>query len=56
MIYVRRNMSQEERIKMKEMVAQMKQKNEERTEEEKEKFFWKIRNDRLWKWWIKGRE
>ena len=56
MIYVRRNMSQEERIKMKEMVAQMKQKNEERTEEEKEEFFWKIRNDRLWKWWIKGKE
>lgn len=54
-IYVRRNMSQEERAKMRELVAQVKEKNEQRTEEEKKEFFWKVRHDRLWKWWIKER-
>ena len=56
MIYVRRNMSQEERSKMREMVAQVKEKNEQRNEEEKNEFFWKIRHDKVWKWWIKGKE
>lgn len=56
MIYVRRNMSQEERAKMKEMVTEVRERNEARTEEEKKKFFWKIRNDKVWKWWTKERE
>ena len=40
MIYVRRNMSQEERTKMREMVTEVRERNEARTEEEK-KFFGK---------------
>ena len=56
MIFVRRNMSQEERAKMRELVGEVKDKNEARTEEEKKQFFWKVRNDRVWKWWTKERE
>ena len=39
LIYIRRNMTQEERAKMKELVIEVKEKNEARTEEEKTKFF-----------------
>ena len=52
-IYIRKNMTQEERTKIKELVNEVKEKNEARNEEEKTKFFWKVRNGRLKKWWIK---
>lgn len=55
-IYIRRNMSQDERMKMKELVTEVKERNDERTEEEKTKFFWRMRNGRLKKWWIKQTE
>ena len=52
LIYIRKNMTQEERTKIKELVNEVKEKNEARNEEEKTKFFWKVRNGRLKKWWI----
>ena len=52
-VYIRKNMNEEERKNFKEMVVDVKMKNEERTEEEKEKFFWRIRNDKVMKWWRK---
>ena len=55
-IYIRKNMSQEERTKMKELINDVKEKNEARNEEEKTQFFWKVRNGRLKKWWIKQTE
>lgn len=52
MIYIRRNMTEEERVKVREMMTEAKEKNEARSEEEKKKFFWRVRNERLKKWWI----
>ena len=55
-IYIRRNMTQEEREKVRELVTEMKERNEARSEEERNKFFWKVRNERLKKWWINQTE
>ena len=52
-VYIRKNMNEEERKNFKEMIVDVKKKNEERTEEEKEQFFWRIRNDKVMKWWRK---
>ena len=56
MIYVRRNMTQEERDKMRELITEVKLRNEARSEDDKTKFFWKVRNEKVWKWWISGRD
>ena len=52
MIYIRRNMTEEERVKVREMMTEARERNEARSEEEKKKFFWKVKNERLRKWWI----
>ena len=52
-IYIRRNMTEEERAKIKVLVMEVKERNEARSEEDKTKFFWKVRNERIKKWWIK---
>ena len=49
-------MNEEERAKMTEMVKEMKTKNDMRTETEKEKFYWKIRDQILRKWFIGGED
>ena len=56
MIYVRRNMTEEERAKMREMLTQVRERNEARSEDDKKKFFWKVKNEKVWKWHIKERE
>ena len=55
-IFIRKDMNEEERAKMTEMVKEMKAKNDMRTETEKEKFYWKIRDQRLRKWFIGGED
>ena len=55
-IYVRRNMTEQERENLKDILKQAREKNEERTEEEKLKFFWRVRNEKLKKWWINRKE
>ena len=52
MVYIRRNMTEEERVKVREMITEAREKNAARSEEEKKKFFWRVRNERLKKWWI----
>jgi len=52
-VFIRRNMSEEEREKLKEMLTEAKHRNDERSEEEKEQFFWRVRNERMVKWWIR---
>ena len=52
-VFIRRNMSEEEREKLKELLAEARERNEERSEEEREQFFWRIRNERMIKWWIR---
>ena len=51
-IYIRRNMNQEERQKLKEQLNDIKEKNDGRNEEEKKNFYWKLRNGKIVKWWI----
>ena len=49
-------MTEEERVKVREMMTEAREKNEARSEEEKKKFFfWRVRNERLKKWWITER-
>ena len=40
--------------KNKELVAEAKAKNEERTPDEVNKFFWKVIDIRIRKWWLKS--
>ena len=52
-VFIRRNMSEEEREKLREMLTEAKHRNDERSEEEREQFFWRVRHERLIKWWIR---
>lgn len=52
-VFIRRNMSEEEREKLREMITEAKDRNEERSEEEKEQFFWRVRHEKLVKWFIR---
>ena len=49
-------MTEQERANLKDIIMQAREKNEERTEEDKQKFFWRVRNEKLKKWWINGKE
>ena len=55
-VYIRRNMTEEERDKMNEMLSIAKQRNDDRTDEERLQFFWKVKNEKLRKWWIRETE
>ena len=48
-------MNLEEREKERELRNEAREKNEMRTETEKEKFFWRVLDMKLRKWFIKGR-
>ena len=49
-------MNEEERQKINELIKEAKEKNENRTEEEKKKFYWKVKDERLRKWYLTKRE
>ncbi|WP_435336436.1 hypothetical protein, partial [Klebsiella pneumoniae] len=51
-IMIRKELSEEEREVLRGMKDEVKKKNEERSEEDKEKFFWRIREMRVTKWYI----
>ena len=46
-VWINRDMDRQEREELKELVKEAKQKNSQRTEEEKEQFYWKVRDLRL---------
>ena len=52
-IYIRREMNEEERSKVKELREEAKAKNEERTKEQAEKFIWRVVDMKIRKWWLK---
>lgn len=54
-VYLKKYRNEEERKKLGEMHEEAKKMNEERTEEDKTKFFWRVLGDRLRKWYIKER-
>ena len=47
-------MNEEERKKEKELIIEAQAKNGERTEEQKERFFWRVMDLKLRKWWCKN--
>ena len=51
-VFIRRNMTEEERDKLNELITTVRQKNEERTDEERNQFFWRIKNEIILKCWI----
>ena len=55
-IYIRKNYNEEEWKKLKEQREEAKLKNDERSEEEKNTFFWRVKSDRIVKWYIKERK
>ncbi len=48
-VYIKRNMTEEERLKIRELISEAIRKNE-RSELDKEKLFWKVRHEKLKKW------
>lgn len=52
-VWINKDMDREERDELKKLVEQMKQKNLERTEEEKEQFFYQVRDQKIRKRAIK---
>ena len=52
-IYIRREMNEEERSKVKELKEEAKAKNEERTQGQAEKFIWRVVDMKIRKWWLK---
>ena len=52
-VWINKDLDEEERNKVKELVKEAKQKNDMRTEEEKEKFYWRVRDLRVRKVFIR---
>ena len=52
-IWIKRDMNMEEREKERDLRIEAKEKNEKRTETEKEKFFWRVIDMKLRKWYIR---
>lgn len=55
-VFIRRNMTEEERDNLNELLTTARQRNEERTDEERNQFFWRIKNEKLLKCLIRGSE
>ena len=55
-IWIKRDMNQEERDKEKKLRNEAREKNEKRTETEKKKFYWRVLDMRLRKWYIREEE
>ena len=52
-VWIKKDMNEEERIAQRGLVDEAKQKNKERSEQEKEKFYWRVIDMRLRKWYKK---
>merc|ERR1711980_35844 len=55
-IYIKKNRNEEERKIHSELVHQAKVLNDERSENERSKFFWRVMGEKVRKWYIKKRE
>ncbi len=58
-VWIRREMNEEERKKVNELRSEAKERNEQRTQEERELSFWRVMDLRLRKWYmrrVKGAE
>lgn len=55
-VIIRRDLNEEERQNMREISREVREKNEERTEEEKKNFYYRNINGKIKKWYTRGRE
>ena len=55
-IWIKRDMNLEEREKEKQLRSEARQKNEQRSESEMRKFYWRVLDMRLRKWYLRERE
>ncbi len=53
-VWIRREMNEEERKKLNELRSEAKERNEQRTQEERELFFWRVMDLRLRKWYVRS--
>lgn len=54
--WVKRDTYEEERAKVRELVQEAKAKNDQRTELEQEMFHWKVRDQKMKKWYLMREE
>lgn len=52
-IYINKNKNEKERKKWNELLAEAKERNNVRSDKEKELFFWRVLGDRVRKWYIR---
>ena len=52
-VWIRKDLNDEERMKLKDLIDEAKTKNEERTEEQKEKYYWRVIDLKIRKWYLK---
>ena len=55
-IYIKKNRNEEERKRHSELVEQARALNDERSEEEKNAFFWRVMGDQVRKWYMRRRD
>ena len=55
-IWIKMDMNEEERLRINELIKEAKEKNKNRTEEAKMKFYWKVKDERLRKWYLTKRD
>ena len=55
-VYIRKNRNDEERKKHNELMTVAREWNNDRTENEKKAFFWKVVGERVRKWFIRAKE
>ncbi len=51
--WIKRDMNEKERSKLKELRVEVQSKNEERTQEQARRFIWKVVDIKVRKWWHK---
>ena len=51
-VWIKKDLNEEERVQEKELWNEMKEKNGQRSEEEKKKFYFKVRDGKIKKWYM----
>ncbi len=52
-VWIRKDLNEEERASMNELVKEAKAKNEQRSEEERNRFYWRVVEGKMKKWYVK---
>lgn len=52
-VWIRKDLNEEERARRNELMNEAKEKNDQRSEEEKNRFYWRVVEEKIKKWYIK---